>query len=186
MTSIDMIYYNEKWLPIPGYEGRYEVSNCGRVKSLTRTYENKNGNRHTVLSKILRPQQNIQGYLKVRLYKECKWRAYMVHRLVLLAFVGESKLTVDHINSDAGDNRLENLRYCSQRQNNIYSREKLKTSSKYVGVSRHSNPNLKKPWRSSIIINKKSVSLGFYADEYEAHLAYKSKCDQLAINNIPA
>ncbi len=75
------------------------------------------------------------GYQLICLSKNGKTQNLKVHRLVLEAFVEKSNLSVDHINSIKDDNRLENLRYCTVRENNTFAREKMNTTSKYVGVS---------------------------------------------------
>lgn len=109
----------EKWLPIKGYENYYEVSNIGRVKSLNRVIIKKNGRRNSVKEKILK-QNKHDGYLYVSLTKNCKYKYLTVHRLVAEAFIpnSENKPTVDHINTVRTDNRVENLRWCSYKENN--------------------------------------------------------------------
>lgn len=73
----------EVWKPIKGYEGLYEVSNMGRVRSL----RNNHGNYR---EKILKQQDNGDGYLQVTLYKDGKAKHFTVHRLVAMAFCGET------------------------------------------------------------------------------------------------
>ena len=73
----------EVWKPIKGYEGLYEVSNIGRVRSL----RNNHGNYR---EKILKQQDNGDGYLQVTLYKDGKAKHFTVHRLVAMAFCGET------------------------------------------------------------------------------------------------
>ena len=104
---------NEVWLDIPGYKGRYEVSNMGRVKSFAR---NKRG-------RILRPCKNGWGHLQVRLFKNAKGSHLFVHRLVMLAFVGKPKkhIQVNHLNGIKKDNRLSNLEYCTASENSIHA-----------------------------------------------------------------
>src|SRR3990167_9197731 len=97
------------WKAIPGYEGLYEVSNMGDVRSVRR-------------GRNLKPWPR-SGYPSVRLGKNSKWRT--VHRLVLLAFVGQSALHANHKNGHKSDNRLTNLEYCTQQANNIHAIEKL-------------------------------------------------------------
>ena len=96
----------EIWKPVPGYEGYYEVSNLGRVKSLR-------SNRLRVLS------PNSRKYLGLQLYKDGKANSVHVHRLVAEVFCErlEGKDVVDHINSNKNDNRAENLRWVTQKEN---------------------------------------------------------------------
>ena len=101
--------YEEIWKDIPNYEGCYQVSNLGRVKSLNY--------KRTCKEVILKTGQNSQGYLRVVLRKDGNSITNKVHRLVMLAFIGESDLEVNHINGIKADNRLENLEYCSRSEN---------------------------------------------------------------------
>ena len=102
---------NEIWRPIKGYEGLYEVSNLGRVKSL--------GNNKTKKDKILRSGIDSQGYPNIGLSKKGNRKTYNIHRIVAEAFIPnpENKRDIDHINNIKDDNRVENLRWCSHREN---------------------------------------------------------------------
>ena len=77
--------YDEVWLPIIGYEGLYEVSNCGRVKSLDR-WANNRGKMQFRPERILSPRRNKLGYESVSLCKEGNVNVRLVHRLVAEAF----------------------------------------------------------------------------------------------------
>lgn len=98
--------YEEIWKDIPNYEGLYQVSNLGRVKSFKRGKE-----------KILKPRLDRVGYYHVGLCEGGERKSNLVHRLVMLAFVGESDLQVNHKNGAKSDNRLENLEYCTSSEN---------------------------------------------------------------------
>ena len=100
----------EHWKDVPNYEGLYQVSNLGRVKSL------KFGK-----DKILKPQEGKRGYMKVGLWKEGERKYSYVHRLIMLAFVGESDLQVNHKNGVKTDNCLENLEYCTASENTLHA-----------------------------------------------------------------
>ena len=100
----------EQWKDIPGYEGYYQVSNTGKVKSLTGYYKNKRS--------ILLKHSLSRGYSRVLLCVNNKRKSIYVHKLVMLAFVGESNgLQVNHINGVKTDNRLSNLEYVTQSEN---------------------------------------------------------------------
>lgn len=101
----------EQWKDIEGYEGLYQVSNEGRVKSLNY--------RQTKQEKILKAFKNNNGYLLVGLCKNGKPIHKLVHRLVAEAFIPmvEGKQDIDHINSVRHDNRVENLRWCTPEEN---------------------------------------------------------------------
>lgn len=104
----------EIWKPVVGYEGLYEVSNIGNVKSLPKKRGYVNGN-----EKIIRPFRNDGGYLLVSLSKNNKMKHYQVHRLVAQAFIPnlKNKPQVDHISRIRDDNRVENLRWVSVSEN---------------------------------------------------------------------
>ena len=103
----------EIWRDIKGYEGLYQVSNLGRVKSL-----NYN---HTKKEKILN-LANSKGYLHVTLYKNSKYKIYKVHRLVAIHFIENpnSYSQVNHKDENKQNNKVENLEWCTQEYNNNY------------------------------------------------------------------
>lgn len=112
----------EIWKDVPGYEGRYQVSNMGRVKSLERKVRSVNWYSHkefwrTVKERILRPGPVKTGHLYVVLgHGEA---GIPVHQLVMRAFVGElpEGMEVRHLNGNPKDNRLENLKYGTRTEN---------------------------------------------------------------------
>lgn len=156
----------EIWIDIPNTSGNYQVSNYGKVKSKARTKSNGKGV-VTISERHLIPRDNGFGYLSVMLYKDGKAKQHKVHRLVLLAFVGDNDLQCDHINGNRQDNRLVNLRYCTPRQNKVYSIDKNKTSSRYIGVTKRKNK-----WIASCTINGNQKYLGVYNCEFAAYHAY--------------
>jgi len=104
----------ERWRSIPGYEGLYEVSDWGRVKSLRRKVASSRGRVRTVEERVLETSVGSYGHQSVSLGKDGKSKTWGVHRLVLLAFVGPCPdgMTVCHWpNCNPVDNFLDNLRY---------------------------------------------------------------------------
>lgn len=102
---------NEIFKAVVGYEGLYEVSNKGNVKSLNYHLTKREG--------LLKPTKDRCGYLTVRLSKDSKTTKFLVHRLVAQAFIpnNDNKPVVDHINTDRTDNRVENLKWVTQQEN---------------------------------------------------------------------
>lgn len=119
----------EVWKSIPGYEGIYEVSDLGRVRSLDRIVEHLGGERR-VEGRIRKLTANSDGYLGVNLCKDGSTRRKRVHRIVLEAFVGppEDGQECCHNNGDPADNRLENLRWGTAVEN---AKDKRKHGSMY-------------------------------------------------------
>lgn len=108
-------FEGEIWKDIPGFEG-YQISNFGRIKSLDRVIIRKDNCTQSKKGKVLKSWQDNLGYLKIDLRQK---RTCLVHRLVMLTFVGECPKgkEVDHINTNRQDNRLQNLRYVTHKEN---------------------------------------------------------------------
>ncbi len=156
----------EEWKAIKGYEGYYEISNLGRVKSVERVVtNNQNGGVRVVPEKILRSTDNGNGYKIVGLRKKQKRKNFYIHRLVAEHFTEnpEKHNCVNHKNFKKYDNTAENLEWCTQKEN-IYhsipnmrkphSSTKSKTGHKYIyvknGKYRVSIPNYKEKKFNSI------------------------------------
>jgi len=118
----------ERWAPIHGYEGRYEVSDHGQVRSLARWRRGKSGSLVPVPGRVMRltakkPKNNrTRPYLEVQLRdgspRDVRCKSYLVHRLVAQAFVGElfEGAQVDHMDGDHGNNHYANLRILTQKE----------------------------------------------------------------------
>ena len=108
----------EIWKNIKGYEGLYQVSNMGRVKSLERKVRHWRGGERIQKERILKPVVT-DGYLRVGLSVDGKLKMLRVHRLVCEAFHEnpDNKPQVNHINEDKVDNRACNLEWCTCKQN---------------------------------------------------------------------
>ena len=111
----------EEWRDIKGYEGFYQVSNKGRVKSLDRYVDTSLGTR-LYKGKVLTPSHNDSGYHIVNLPKNGKSMTHRVHILVAQAFLNnpENKPCIDHRNSKRDCNVVENLRWCTYEENSNF------------------------------------------------------------------
>jgi hypothetical protein len=162
----------EEWKPIKNYEGFYEISNHGSVKSLKRFGVKKD--------RILKPTPNTQGYLMVKLCVNGNNNCFTIHRLVWENFGNKEKignLTIDHIDNNKLNNRIDNLQLLTCRENiSKCYRETRKTTSKYTGVCFDKKSS---KWEASITINKRKKSLGYFKSEYQASLVY-----QKALKNL--
>lgn len=115
-----------EWKPVVGFEGRYEASDAGQIRS---AYLNRN----------LRPW-SAKGYLLVRLYdgsRPKKPHDYLVHRLVAAAFIGPDDREINHKNGIKGDNAVSNLEYCTRSENLLHAFRVLKIDRPH-GQSHHS------------------------------------------------
>lgn len=111
----------EIWKDVVGYEGLYQVSSFGRVKSLRKTRELGIASR-TFPEKILKPLPNLK-YFRVALSKGVgKFNHYMIHRLVAMAFLDnkESLPQVNHIDGSGSNNHVDNLEWCTSSQNILH------------------------------------------------------------------
>ena len=113
----------EIWKPVKGFEGYYEVSDLGRVRSIDRVVVDTVRNCERLLKgKILIQRDNGNGYKGVQFCKEHKLCNKYVHRLVAEAFIPnkDNLPQVNHKDEDKSNNRVDNLEWCSQLYNNLY------------------------------------------------------------------
>jgi hypothetical protein len=168
----------EIWKAVKGYEQSYEVSSHGRVRSVERIVERINGSKLPIRERILKAVINSDGYLQVVLSNNGKVKAKRIHQLVAESFLNHTacgmKLVVNHINFNRQDNRVENLEIVTNRENT--NQKHLNSSSDYVGVYWE---KLAKKWRARIVVNGQQKHLGYFTDEYKAHLAYQAALSQL-------
>lgn len=152
---------NETWRDIPSYEGIYQVSNLGRVKSLARVL-NRGRGKYLRPPIVMTPPINGHGYQQVTLYdKNGKGKILGVHQLVALCFLDNPQNygDIDHINTIKTDNRKENLRWCTRKMNMNNPITKSMLDSKrlsychedwYIEKQRNSQPHSKKIAQKSI------------------------------------
>lgn len=105
----------EIWKPVIGYEGIYEVSSLGQIKSLNY--------KRTGLEQILKPSKDKKGYLRTALTNNGKSKTIKVHRVVCEAFfkLDSDKFQVNHINGIKTDNRTSNLEWCTNSENQLHA-----------------------------------------------------------------
>lgn len=132
---------NEVWKDIPDYEGIYQVSNKGRIKSLARIVGNCKRK-----DKIIIPKDNGSGYYKVNLYKNGKHKNHYVHKLVASVFINNenNKPCINHKDYNRKNNNVENLEWVSYKENNDYSycaeHSALKNSLRVLVIDLNNNP----------------------------------------------
>ena len=158
---------------VKGYEGQYEVSDLGRVKSLKRRNAGE---------RILKGSIDFNGYTNVTLHKDRKQKSRTVHQLVAEAFLnhtpnGYKGLIVDHGDNNRLNNRLDNLFLRTARENT--SKDKKGGTSIFTGVSWDKKSN---KWRAEIRINVKRKYLGLFKCELKAAEAYNLALKQLNLS----
>ena len=156
----------ETWKDIPEYEGIYQISNTGRINSLK-------------FGKVRELKFSINnGYFYVNLRKDKISKVFSVHQLVAMVFLGHQrngyKKVVDHINSNGFDNRVENLKVITHRENN--SKERTKKSGLPVGVSFYKKSG---KFMSTIYISGKIKYLGLFEKPKEASEAYQYELNKI-------
>lgn len=130
--KINNLSSSETFKPVIGYEGSYEISNYGTVRSLARIVSDRNGKRYQTQSKTLRPTENRLGYLMVRLYHNTTLtkRDFSIHRLVAKCFCSNINgyEEVNHKNGIKSDNRWDNLEWCTRSMNMLHCTRVLKNN----------------------------------------------------------
>lgn len=117
---------DEQWRAVVGYEGYYEVSDQGRVRSVSRQITQRNGRSYRLKGRVLKTVPSKSGlYDTVSLVADCVYKTFTVHTLIAAAFLGPRPdgRVVCHNNGDGHDNRLANLRYDTQFANAQDTRE---------------------------------------------------------------
>ncbi|WP_276738166.1 NUMOD4 domain-containing protein [Prevotella pallens] len=120
----------EKFKPVKGYTGIYEISNLGRVKSLSRVIERNDGNTRVTEDRIILPFTTKAGYSQIVLCKDGVKKKHYIHRLVALAFIPNDnpieKIVVNHKDENPINNNVGNLEWCTQRYNMRYGKMQAK------------------------------------------------------------
>jgi len=163
---------NEIWKDVVGFEGLYQISDLGNVKSLARIVPYENGHDRNINERILKQSINSTGYNQVCLHKNGKGIVVKTHLLVSYAFLNHEpcklEKVVDHIDNDPSNNNLLNLQLITHREN--CSKDKRTGTSKYTGVNFCKKWN---KWVAKIYSNGKLYNLGAFKKEIDAHNAYQ-------------
>ena len=127
----------DEWFDVKNYEGFYKVNRKGDVKSLKRTVMRKDGNPRTFKEMILKPSltgKKSHRYFRVFLYKKGKRKQKLIHRLLAETFLPnpDNLECVDHKNRNTQDNRLDNIRWSTQRNNCINCKVYGKIKHKFI------------------------------------------------------
>ena len=119
----------EEWRPIEGYEGLYEVSNTGQVRSLDRYVKGKGESYRLQKGKMLSPIKDTGDYLKVNLSCNGKNKMFFVHRLAAQAFLlnPDNLPEINHKDEDKSNNRVDNLEFCDRKYNVNYGTAKIRS-----------------------------------------------------------
>lgn len=133
----------EIWKDVEGYEGYYQVSSLGRVRSVDREIVYSNGKVHLFKGRILIARQDKDGYLSVILSKNNKIKGYRVHRLVAQAFIPnpDNLPCVNHKDETPFHNNVDNLEWCTIRYNTNYG----------SGIERAKEKLINHPKKSKIV-----------------------------------
>jgi hypothetical protein len=170
----------EIWKDVIDYEGFYQVSNFGRVKSLNRVVVRSNGKHYTNKERILKISVVKYGYHVVGLTRNGDEIKRTIHQLVAESFLNHRRcgfnLVVNHIDFNPSNNHVSNLEVITHRQNT--NKKHIKSSSPYVGVYWI---KCRKKWMANILIKGKKTYLGYYDCELKASDAYQN-----ALNKITA
>lgn len=176
----------EIWKDIPEYEGYYQASNMGGVRSLDRWVIYSNGGKR-FFKGFLNPGCLNGGYKTVTLSKCGKCKVFRFSQLVAMAFLCHKPngitMVVDHINGDKIDDRLVNLRVVTNRENctTCFRTNSNTLSSSHVGVIWVSRDEI---WRSKITYKGSQVIIGYYKDEKDASDSYQKALLKIKTNTF--
>ena len=170
----------EIYKDVKGYEGFYQVSDKGNVKSLSRTIITKRGVSQDFPSVNLKPIKHNSGYIQYCLARDGSRKKMLAHQLVAIAFLNhdtkDRKIVVDHIDNDKKNNLVSNLQVISAREN--VSKDRAGKTSKYTGVHHAKKRN---KWYSTIRVKGIKKFLGSYDREKDASDAYQKELKTIIV-----
>lgn len=154
--------HNEIWKDIPEFKG-YQASNLGRIKSLGRNYFN-GVSYFTRQGRIMKINvKNSAGYYMLSIWIDARQKSKMVHRLVAFAFLKriDGKNYINHKDGNKLNNRVENLEYCSNRENSIHYLNS-------IGHTENGIYFIKGKWMVRIRLKGTRLTFGYYIDKSRA------------------
>jgi hypothetical protein len=172
---------NEIWKDIPNYEGLYQASNLGRIKSLDRVLKGKGknqfGSTFDMIKKgrILKQQITKKGYLKAYLIKDGKSKTFASHRIIALTFIPnpDNYKFINHKDENKVNNRVDNLEWCTQSYNINYGTRNKKVSEKLKNIIKS------KEWCENISKGKKGKIMSIEYREIQRKVSLKRKRNAL-------
>ena len=147
---------NEIWKSVEGYEGLYQVSSYGRVRSLDRMVINSDGVKRLFKGRILKPNKVRNGYLKIQLSKSGKVNGALIHRLVAQSFIQnpDNLPIINHKDENKTDNHVENLEWCDSKYNTNYGTAIQRSAEKRLNSPKLSKPVLQIDKETNEIVDK--------------------------------
>lgn len=178
LSGMEKIIYKEEWRPVMGWEGYYEVSNLGRVRSLDREI-----NGYVKSGRILKPQDNGHSYLNVGLHAPNKIdkHAY-VHILVATAFIpNPDKLEeVNHKDFNKQNNSIENLEWVTRRDNQLHYRK----SKRAKLVMQQRTEKKHSEWVQRILDNRTEIRRLFHEGYSIKEIAKATSCGKDFVTEV--
>lgn len=164
----------EIWKEVNGFEGVYEISSFGKIKTLERLVKCKGGKTRKITERLLYPVVDAHGYKMMTLCFNGSSKKIKVHQLVAIAFLGHTPngfiSVIDHIDNNKLNNHKDNLQITTMRHNSSKDQFRRNRSSKYTGVSWNA---IAKKWNSIIMIDGITKRLGTFSSEEMASEKYQ-------------